>query len=127
MAAAGLIALAAVHPVRAQQPADEQAAAPPTGFEEITVTARRRDERVQTIPIAISAFTQADIDRRHVEQLSDLSKLVPSLSVVLNGSDPNAIHSGQVRLRGLPGSGAQELQGRLKAAGRPGGTVVPYS
>jgi cell division septation protein DedD len=24
-------------------------------------------------------------------------------------------------------SGAQELQGRLKAAGRPGGTVVPYS
>ena len=24
-------------------------------------------------------------------------------------------------------SGAQELQGRLKAAGRPGGTIVPYS
>jgi cell division septation protein DedD len=24
-------------------------------------------------------------------------------------------------------SAAQELQGRLKAAGRPGGTVVPYS
>jgi iron complex outermembrane receptor protein len=93
-----------VHPVRAQLAVGEQAAAIPTAFEEITVTARRRDERVQNIPIAISAFSQADIDRRHIEQLRDLSKAVPSLSVVLNGSDPNALHSGQVRLRGLPGT-----------------------
>ncbi|HEX4504210.1 MAG TPA: TonB-dependent receptor plug domain-containing protein, partial [Alphaproteobacteria bacterium] len=97
--AAGLTALAPVRPLHAQPAADEQAA-----FEEITVTARRRDERVQTIPIAISAFSQADIDRRHIEQLSDLSKAVPSLSVVMNGSDANALHSGQVRLRGLPGA-----------------------
>src|SRR6185312_11969507 len=93
-------------PVHAQQSADQlaQDAAAPTVLEEITVTARRRDERVQTIPIAISAFTQADLDRRHIEDLGDLSKVVPSLSVVMNGSDSNALHSGQVRLRGLPGS-----------------------
>ena len=103
-AATGLIALAPAHPARAQQSADALAAVAPAAFEEITVTARRRDERVQTIPIAVSAFSQADLDRRHIEQLSDLSKAVPSLSVVMNGSDPNALHSGQVRLRGLPGA-----------------------
>jgi len=99
----GLAALAPAYPARAQ-PADDPASAAPPVFEEITVTARRRDERVQTIPIAITAFSQSDIDRRHIEQLGDLSKVVPSLSVVMNGSDPNSIHSGQVRLRGLPGT-----------------------
>jgi len=56
------------------------------------------------VPIAITAFTQADIEQKHVEQLRDLSKVVPSLAISQTLSDPNAFFSGQVRLRGLPGT-----------------------
>ncbi len=102
--AACLIAAGPAHPARAQDEAGAQAAATPPAFEEITVTARRRDERVQTVPIAITAFSQSDLDRRHIVQFRDLTKAVPSLSVISNGADANSIYSGQVRIRGLPGS-----------------------
>ena len=46
----------------AAQETDVPAAAAKAGLEEIVVTARRREERLQTVPIAITAFTQADLD-----------------------------------------------------------------
>ena len=91
-------------PALAEETSAPQVAEAPTTFEQITVTTRRRDERVQNIPIAITAFTQAGLDQRHVEQLRDLSKVVPSLSMVATASDVNSLYSGQVRIRGLPGS-----------------------
>ncbi len=83
---------------------DQPAAAAGSGLQEIIVTARRREERLQTVPIAITAFTQADLEQKHVEQLRDLSKSVPSLAVSQTSSDPNSFFSGQVRLRGLAGT-----------------------
>jgi iron complex outermembrane receptor protein len=103
ISAAGLTAAAAVHPARAQEDAGATAAPAPTAFEEITVTARRSDERAQTVPIAINAFSQAALDRRHIEQLRDLAKAVPSLSIYATTSDVNTLYSGQVRIRGLAG------------------------
>ncbi len=91
-------------PALAEETSAPPVAGAPTTFEEVTVTTRRRDERVQTIPMAITAFTQAGLDQRHIEQLRDLSKAVPSLSMVANASDVNSLYSGQVRIRGLPGS-----------------------
>ena len=35
-------------------------------LEEVTVTAQRRSESLQTVPIAITAVTAADIDRKSV-------------------------------------------------------------
>jgi len=52
---------------------DQPTAAAASGLEEIVVTARRREERLQTVPIAITAFTQTDLEQKHVEQLRDLS------------------------------------------------------
>ena len=83
---------------------DQPTAAAGAGLEEIVVTARRREERLQTVPIAITAFTQTELDQKHVEQLRDLSKSVPSLAVSQTSSDPNSFFSGQVRLRGLAGT-----------------------
>jgi len=90
-------------PARAQtdQP---QAAAGRGGLEEIVVTARRREERVQTVPLAITAFSQADVEEKHITQISDLMKNVPSLSSAQDNSDANGFYSGQIRLRGLPGT-----------------------
>lgn len=75
-----------------------------TGFDEIIITARRRDERVQTVPLAVTAFSQAALDERHIEQIRDIARVVPSLSFSANASDVNSLYSGQVRIRGLPGS-----------------------
>jgi iron complex outermembrane receptor protein len=88
-------------PVFAQS--DQPAASGGTGLEEIVVTARRREERVQTVPVAITAFSQVDLDKAHIGQLRDLYKTVPSLAVSYSSSDPNSFYSGQVRLRGLGG------------------------
>jgi iron complex outermembrane receptor protein len=73
-------------------------------LEEIVVTARRKEERVQSVPIAISAFTQADLEKDRIEQVKDLAREVPSLAVTASQSDPNALYSGFLRLRGLPGT-----------------------
>ena len=48
---------------------------------EIVVTARRREESEQTVPIAITAFTSEDLQDRHITSPQDLQGQVPSLSV----------------------------------------------
>ncbi|HLG89545.1 MAG TPA: TonB-dependent receptor plug domain-containing protein [Alphaproteobacteria bacterium] len=101
-ATAAMIALTAGRPAAAQS--NQPAVSAGSGLEEIVVTARRREERLQTVPLAITAFTQADIEKKHVDQLRDLSKVVPSLAVSQTMSDPNGFFSGQVRLRGLAGT-----------------------
>ena len=42
-------------------------------LEEIVVTARRRDESLQNIPLAITAFTAADIENAGIQDLGDLA------------------------------------------------------
>jgi iron complex outermembrane receptor protein len=82
----------------------DQPAAAGGGLEEIVVTARRKEERVQSVPIAITAFSQADLQKQHIENVQDLARIVPSLAVSNSQSDANAPYSGQTRLRGLAGS-----------------------
>src|ERR1700744_1901024 len=78
------------------QPAMAQSAQPTAstadGLEEIVVTARRKQERVQTVPIAITALSQTDIQQAHIQQLRDLYKVVPGLSISLTSSDPNSLY-----------------------------------
>jgi len=102
-ATTSLLTLAPNQSVKAQQGA-QSTAANKTGLEEIVVTARRREERVQTVPLAVTAFTQSAIEQRQIREIHDLAQHVPSLGVSLSQSDSNANYSGQVRLRGLPGT-----------------------
>jgi iron complex outermembrane receptor protein len=102
LAGTAVVGLSQAPIARAQT--DQPSANSGSGLEEIVVTARRKEERVQTIPIAITAFTQADIEKKHINQVKDLSQSVPSLSITASQSDVNALYSGFVRLRGLPGS-----------------------
>jgi iron complex outermembrane receptor protein len=83
---------------------DQPAASSGAGLEEIVVTARKRQERVQTVPVAITAFSQTDLEKAHISELRDLYKEVPGISISQTGSDPNGHSSGQLRLRGLPGT-----------------------
>jgi len=56
------------------------AAAPEaSGLEEIVVTAQRRAENVQDVPIAISAFTATELANRGVNETLDLIQYVPNM------------------------------------------------
>lgn len=50
-------------------------------LEKITVTARKREETLQEVPVAVTAFTADALDKLNVEDLSDLDALVPNLTI----------------------------------------------
>jgi iron complex outermembrane receptor protein len=71
------------------QSGDPQASA--GGLEEITVTARRVEERLLDVPVAVTAFRAEDLQRKEIVTGADLMFNVPSLSVapVAAGNAPN--------------------------------------
>lgn len=81
--AALLVAPAASLPTRAlaqgagTQPEEAQA----TTLEAITVSARKREESLQEIPVAVTAFTADALDKLDVQDLSDLGAFVPNLTI----------------------------------------------
>jgi iron complex outermembrane receptor protein len=59
----------------------DQAAEVERGTQDIVVTARRRAENQQSVPIAITAFSQETLTRRSISNALDLNKAVPGLAV----------------------------------------------
>lgn len=74
----GMIAAGAVASAAAAQ---DQAAVPEAGFDEIIVTAQRRAERLQEVPVAVSAVNAAQIEARFSRDLLDLGSIAPNLIV----------------------------------------------
>jgi len=64
-------------PALAQQAA-ETPATETDGVEDIVVTAQRREERLQDVPIAITAFSAAELERRNISSALDLVQYVPN-------------------------------------------------
>ncbi len=68
--------------VMAQQVAQSQPAtksATGVSLEEVTVTAQRRSESLQKVPIAVSAFTKTELERRQISRTIDLVNYVPNM------------------------------------------------
>ena len=49
-------------------------------LEEVVVTARKRDESLQEVPLAITALTSAEIERRSIRDLKDVAANTPGLT-----------------------------------------------
>ena len=81
-------------------PGQAQQAGARGALEEVVVTARRREESLQQVPVAITAFTTADIEARNIENTEDLNVLLPNVDIrgggVSNGTSNFAV-------RGIPG------------------------
>ena len=56
---------------------------------DIVVTAQKRAESIQQVPFSITAFSAADLERRGVESLYDVSRIAPSLTVLSSGPGEN--------------------------------------
>jgi len=50
-------------------------------FEEVIVTAQKREQSIYDVPVAISAFSADTIERQGITDLTDLGKFVPNLNV----------------------------------------------
>lgn len=77
-----LAMIALVSPVAATaETAAKPAASEAKGFEEVVVTARRRDENLESVPIAVSAISAEQLSERQVRTDSDLQMTVPGLTI----------------------------------------------
>jgi outer membrane receptor protein involved in Fe transport len=56
-----------------------------SGLEEIVVTATRRSERLQDVPISVMAFSQEKLDSQGLHNIDDLVRLSPGVNFQRNG------------------------------------------
>src|SRR5882762_2254811 len=49
------------------------------GLEEVTVTAQRREEDINRVPISIEAFSQTDLDTRDIKSIGDVASIAPGV------------------------------------------------
>ncbi|WP_321396045.1 TonB-dependent receptor [Emcibacter sp.] len=70
-------------------------------LEEITVTARKREEGLQSAPIAISAFTGDGLEYRGVTDVGEIAQFTPNLSFQNNPSFGGASNSAAIYIRGV--------------------------
>ncbi len=78
--ALGLSAAPALHAQEAAAPAGPDRAAATT-LDSITVTARKREETLQDVPVAVTAFTPALLDKLNIQDIGDLDAQVPNLTI----------------------------------------------
>jgi iron complex outermembrane receptor protein len=50
-------------------------------LEEVVVTATRREEQTQKVPVALAAISSAELEQAGVQNFSDLANLTPSLAI----------------------------------------------
>src|SRR6202047_3617518 len=89
----------------AAEPAAGGAEAGSGALEEITVTAQRRSQNMQDVPISMQALTEQTLQQLNVTTFDDYIKYLPNVTTANNGPGQN-----EVFMRGLS-AGSQPSQG----------------
>jgi len=71
---------------------------------DIVVTARRRAENLSNVPIAVTAFSDAQIETKNIQNVADLTKLTPGLNITGGGSRDNVFVTIRGQSRGVTGN-----------------------
>ncbi len=101
-------------PVAAQQAdvaqadvAQAEAAQADSGVADIIVTAQKREENLQDVPISIVALTTAGLERAGIKDITDLPGQVPALQITPH---PNSATTARVFIRGIGNNDDQVTQ-----------------
>ena len=87
LAGTGLVAMGAAYAEgQSDTPSTPAATGSDDALEQIVVTARRRSEVLEDVPQTISAVTSADIQKLNLQNLQDISEVVPGLQIATTGS-----------------------------------------
>lgn len=87
----------------APAPAQAQSAgvSPAQVLEEITVTARRREETLQDTPISVSAFSSQDLKLRNVQDIGQIDEFTPNLTFDTTAPISGSTIASSVFIRGV--------------------------
>ena len=80
------------------------------GLEEIVVTAQKREQSIQDVPVAVTALTGNTLETNRVQNVTDLSGLAPGFTVKTSAGGsalPSFIMRGAVSYGVVPGSDKQ--------------------
>ncbi len=114
LVSSALTTLPALAQSATQQPAGEPAGPAPADDtqDEIIVTAQKRDENIQSVPISIQAIGTRRLDQLNVTSFADYSQLLPS--VAFQSSQPGVT---TVYMRGVASGGDGNHSGSLPSVG----------
>ncbi|MBL4894723.1 MAG: TonB-dependent receptor [Emcibacter sp.] len=70
------------------------------GFEEIVVTARKREETLQNVPVSVTAFSGEGLEKRGITNLQGLNNFTPNLELS-NGRPDGGGSAAQAYIRGV--------------------------
>jgi outer membrane receptor protein involved in Fe transport len=89
------------------------------GLEEIVVTAQKKSENMQDVPISISVFDSAQLDKLHINNVDDYVKFSPSVSYVRSqgqggNGQPGTSH---IYMRGVVSGGDGNHSGSQPSVG----------
>jgi len=83
------------------------------GLEEIVVTARRREERAQSVPASITAYSAQDVKTHNITDQLSLANSTPSMVSIASGQPPE--------------TGGFAIRGQGPAFGATPGTIAYFS
>jgi outer membrane receptor protein involved in Fe transport len=95
-AVAAILSAHAAHAAYAAEPAGEAPSASSGALQEVIVTANRRAENLQNVPITIQALTGETLTQLNATTFDDYVKYLPNVTAATNGPG-----QGQIYMRGL--------------------------
>lgn len=72
--------------------------------EEIVVTARRREEALQDVPVAVTAVSAAELERRQIDNIAQVGESVPNLNFQTGAPTGTGASTPSVFIRGIGSS-----------------------
>ena len=101
-----VLGLAMMAPLQAQQAANDANSTRPTAakqaeateLQEVTVSARRRNESLEKVPVAVSAFNSEDLKDLQASSIDGLQGAVPGLNIVQGRGSSSSVN---VFIRGI--------------------------
>src|ERR1700749_3706037 len=90
LAALAVVAPAAAVPAEAADAGSPEAsAATQATLSEVVVTANKREENTRDVPVSVGVVDGQAISALHVEDLEDVSRIVPGVSFAAHNNGPN--------------------------------------
>ena len=77
----------------------------PAVLDEITVTARKKSETVLSVPVSVTAFSAADLDKLNISSFTDYATKTPNLTFSYGTANYGYVDSHSVAIRGISGAG----------------------
>ncbi len=85
-----------------------------TTLEEIVITATRREERLQDVPVSVTAFNQEKLDAQGLRSIDDLTRLTPGVTFQRNGMGSSANYNDEnsdINIRGIDSTAGTSTTG----------------